>query len=48
MIYLSPKLLPSVMIVLSVGASIWYLTAEDWRHAIYWMAAAVLSASVTF
>ncbi len=36
------------MIVLSVGASIGYAAARDWRHAIYWILAAGLTACVTF
>jgi len=42
------RVLPSVMIALSVGAAIVYAFDCDWRRAIYWSAAAVLTASVTF
>lgn len=39
---------PIILIALNVGAAIFYATAKDWRMAIYWIAAAVLNASVTF
>lgn len=41
-------LLPVVMIALSIGAACTYAAAGDVRKAIYWAAAAVISASVTF
>lgn len=40
--------LPIAMMVLSALAGIVYLIAGDYRHAVYWMAAAVIAASVTF
>lgn len=40
-------ILPIVMIVLDIGAGIVYAAAGDWKHAIYWIAAAVLNAAVT-
>ena len=42
------RLLPIVMIILSVGAGVVYLWYGDIRHAVYWFAAAVLNVSVTF
>ena len=33
---------------LALGASAGYALDRDWRHVIYWAAAAVLTASVTF
>ncbi len=33
---------------LSIAACIGYLYAKDYRRALYWAAAAVLTASVTF
>lgn len=38
---------PCAMMVASAGASIVYLIDADWRHAVYWAAAAVITASVT-
>lgn len=40
-------LFPAVMIVLSASAAIVYGIAGDIRHCIYWVAAAVLTLSVT-
>ena len=40
--------LPCVQILLSTSACVVYLCAGDWRKAIYWRAAAVITASVTF
>lgn len=42
------RALPCVMIALSLGASLVYLAASDWRRALYWTAAAVITVSVTF
>ena len=42
------KVLAIANITLSAGAFIGYLYAGDYRHAIYWAAAAVLTSSVTF
>lgn len=39
---------PSLMIVLSVGSAIVYAFDGDWRRTVYWAAASVLTASVTF
>jgi hypothetical protein len=44
----NPKLLPAVMIVLDILAAVVYAANKDVRHTIYWTAAAVLTASVTF
>jgi hypothetical protein len=45
---MNPKILPWTMVVLSVGASVGYLLVKDYRHATYWIASAVLIASVTY
>lgn len=42
------KVLPTAMIVLSVGAALVYLSQGDIRRTVYWTAAAALTASVTF
>lgn len=44
------KILPTYMIVLSLGASAVYaLSADgDWRRSVYWLAGAVLNAVVTW
>lgn len=45
---MNPRVLPCAMIILSIGSSIGYGFASDWRRTIYWAAASVLTASVTF
>lgn len=37
-----------MMIALSVGAAGVYAFDGDWRRVVYWLAAAALTASVTF
>ncbi len=39
---------PILLIVLDVGAAIVYGATGDWKKVIYWVAAAVLNAAVTF
>jgi len=41
------KIFPLIMILLSVCAAILYAVAGDWRRTIYWLAAAVLTTTVT-
>jgi hypothetical protein len=45
---MSVKIFPTVMILLSLGASFVYICQGDIRHAIYWFAAAVLNSAITF
>lgn len=42
------KIFPSIMILMSLGAAIMYLYEGDWRRVTYWLAASILTASVTF
>ncbi len=42
------KIFPVILIGLDVGAAIVYLCCGDVKHAIYWFAAATLTATVTF
>ena len=42
------QILPIAMILLDVGAATVCLWHKDYRRAVYWMAAAVLNATVTF
>jgi len=45
---MSTKIFPSILIILDLGAAIVYLCHGDWKRAIYWTAAAVLTTTVTF
>ncbi len=39
---------PVLLIALDIGAAAVYAAGPDWRKVIYWLAAAVLNAAVTF
>lgn len=39
---------PIVMIVMNVGAAVMCVIGKDYKKAVYWVAAAVLNACVTF
>jgi hypothetical protein len=40
-------LVPGLIGVLSVAASVGYIFAADWRRALYWAAAAAITVAVT-
>lgn len=42
------QIFPTIIIVLSVGAAIFYGLDGDTRRVIYWLAGATITASVTF
>lgn len=42
------KIFPSILIALDLAAALVYAVDSDWRHVVYWAAAATLTASVTF
>ena len=42
------KVFPTILIAISVCAAIGYMPSGDWRRATYWLAAAVLTAVVTW
>jgi hypothetical protein len=42
------QLFPVLLIMLDIGAAVVYACGQDWRLGIYWLAAAVLTATVTF
>ncbi len=42
------KILPSVLIVVQLGAALAYIPSRDWRKVTYWLAAAILNVVVTF
>lgn len=46
----SPRLLPTVMIVLQIASAVVYACGgiQNWRMVAYWSAAAVLTYSVTW
>lgn len=42
------QIFPSILIALDVAAALVYAAHGDWRRLIYWLAAATLTATVTF
>ena len=42
------QLFPTILIALDIGAAAMYCTNGDIRKIVYWLAAAVLTAAVTF
>ena len=42
------KIFPTLLIALDLGAAVVYGISGDWRKVVYWTAAAVLNAAVTF
>ena len=47
-VFILIKVFPTILIVLDVCAAIAYGLNNDWRHCIYWIAAAVLTVCVTY
>ena len=39
---------PLLLIALDLGAAAMYIPTGDWRKVVYWIAAAILSVTVTF
>lgn len=42
------QILPTILIIIDLLSSAGYISVGDWRRAIYWIAAAVLTFTVTF
>lgn len=43
------RVVPTIMIVLDVvAACVWWFAMGDWRRAMYWLAAAALTYSITW
>lgn len=46
---MNPKyIFPIVLIALDICAAIVYFIGKDYKHGVYWIAAAILTATVTF
>ena len=45
---MTAKIFPTILIALDLGAAVVYGISGDWRKVVYWIAAAVLNAAVTF
>lgn len=42
------KILPTILMVIDLGAAAMYCPTGDWRKVIYWLAAATLTYVVTW
>jgi hypothetical protein len=47
-IMFTAKLFPTILIILDVLAAVMYVPSGDWRHVVYWLAAAILTFTVTY
>ena len=45
---ISERTMPTIMIVLSLLSAIGYIPSGNWRQVAYWLAAAVLTYTVTY
>lgn len=45
---MAERVLPTVMIAISVAAGVVYGCGGDWRRCVYWLAAATLNFVVTY
>lgn len=45
---MSPRVFPTILMILDVAAGIVWANQGDWRKAVYWLCAAVLTATVTW
>lgn len=45
---MNPKFFPTILIILDICAAIVYVSSGDYRKAVYWLAAAILTITVTY
>lgn len=45
---MNPKIFPTILIILDICAAIAYIPGGNWKMAVYWIAAATLTAMVTY
>ena len=45
---MSPKILPTILIVIDFASAAVYMGAGDWRKVGYWAAAGILTICVTY
>lgn len=44
----STYIFPIILIALDIGAAVMCAVNKDWKKAVYWIAAAILTVTVTF
>jgi uncharacterized membrane protein len=42
------QILPTVLMIIDIGAAIGYVPCGNWRMVVYWIAAAILTFTVTW
>jgi len=42
------KIIPTIYIIMSIASAFIYFRKKDYKHGIYWIAAAVITWSVTY
>jgi hypothetical protein len=47
-VQMNPKLLPTILMIIDFGAALPYFCCGDWKRGVYWIAAGVLTWSVTY
>ncbi|KKM67863.1 hypothetical protein LCGC14_1466830 [marine sediment metagenome] len=45
---MSEKIFPTILIILDMAAACVYATKGDVRRVVYWLAAAILTAAITY
>jgi len=45
---MSPKLFPTLIIIINLASAMVYACHGDWRKLIYWLSAATLTAAITY
>jgi hypothetical protein len=42
------KILPTILIIIDICAALGYIPTGEWRRVVYWMAAGILTYTVTW
>jgi len=42
------KILPTILMLIDIGAAVMYMPTGDWRKVCYWLAASILTGVVTW
>jgi hypothetical protein len=42
------KIFPTLLIIIDIFAALGYIPTKDWRMVVYWIAAAILTTTVTY
>ena len=45
---MNPKVFPTILMILDIGAGVVWFCNGDWRRGLYWLGAALLTFTVTW